>query len=243
MKSRLYAYLPLCCGLLLVLVECVLFPHRGIAQSTPISVSTNATKNASRATSSTLSRFEIDPIAPQRGDTSQAVRLLLRTTVGMIELDLYRRAAPATVENFLRYVDGGYWTGGIFHRTVKMNNQPDKEDNVKIEVIQGAVGDIYRQYALPPIELETTEQTGLKHLDGTISMARDEPNTAQYEFFICLGAQPSLDFGGKRNPDGQGFAAFGRVVKGLDIVRKIQQSKSAGQALTPPILIMSIRRK
>ncbi|TAE28983.1 MAG: peptidylprolyl isomerase [Candidatus Kapaibacterium sp.] len=207
------------------------------------SLPTTRSVNPARATSGTLSRFEIDPIAPQRGDTSQAVRLLLRTTVGMIEIDLYRRAAPATVENFLRYVDGGYWSGGIFHRTVTLDNQPDKEAKVKIEVIQGAVGDIYRQYALPPIELETTEQTGLKHLDGTLSMARDEPNSAQYEFFICLGAQPALDFGGKRNPDGQGFAAFGRVVKGMDVVKKIHRAKSAGQSLTPPILIMSLRRK
>jgi peptidyl-prolyl cis-trans isomerase A (cyclophilin A) len=180
---------------------------------------------------------------PQRGDTTQAIRIQLRTTLGMIECDLYRRAAPATVENFVRYIENGYWTGGIFHRTVTLGNQPDKADSVKIQVIQGAVGDIYRQYALPPIELETTEQTGLKHLDGTLSMARDEPNTAQYEFFMCIGDQPALNFGGARNPDGQGFAAFGRVVKGMDVVKKIQQSKAAGQTLTPPILIMGMWRK
>jgi peptidyl-prolyl cis-trans isomerase A (cyclophilin A) len=214
------------------------------AQSQPSTQATvKPSSTSSSAPASTPSRFEIDPIAPQKGDTTQAIRIAIRTVYGTIELDLYRRAAPATVENFMRYIDGGYWTGGIFHRTVKPDNQPDKADSVKIQVIQGAVGDIYRQYALPPIELETTQQTGLKHLDGTISMARDEPNTAQYEFFICIGNQPSLDFGGKRNPDGQGFAAFGRVTKGMDIVKKIQQSKAAGQTLTPPVLIMSMRRK
>jgi peptidyl-prolyl cis-trans isomerase A (cyclophilin A) len=171
------------------------------------------------------------------------VRVAIRTTLGVFEAELYRRAAPTTVENFLRYVCGGYYTGGLFHRTVKMTNQPDKPDSIKIEVIQATVGSLYAQYALPPIELETTRQTGIKHLDGTLSMARDEPNTAQFEFFVCIGNQPQLDFGGKRNPDGQGFAAFGRVTKGMEIVRKIQQSQAAGQALMPPILIIGITRK
>ncbi len=176
-------------------------------------------------------------------DTSAVIRVAFRTTQGSFEAELYRRAAPATVENFLRYVSGGYYTGGLIHRTVKKNNQPDKPDSIKIEVIQGTVGSLYAQYALPPIELETTAQSGLQHLDGTLSMARDEPNTAQYEFFICLGNQPQLNFGGKRNPDGQGFAAFGRVTKGMEIVRKIHQAPAAGQALTPPVLIISVTRK
>jgi peptidyl-prolyl cis-trans isomerase A (cyclophilin A) len=237
LKNRIRTGLLVCVVCLCLLSAKVLF-----AQSTT-TATTSSIQGSTQGTVRPPSRFEQDPIAPQKGDTSSAIRLALRTIYGVIEFDLYRRAAPATVENFMRYVDGGYWTGGIFHRTVKLDNQPDKDDKVKIQVIQGAVGDIYRQYALPPIELETTEQTGLKHLDGTISMARDEPNTAQYEFFICIGDQPSLDFGGKRNPDGQGFAAFGRVVKGMDVVRKIHQSKAAGQTLTPPILIMGIRRK
>lgn len=180
---------------------------------------------------------------PNLPDTSSVIRVAIRTTQGVFEAELYRRAAPATVENFLRYVSGGYYIGGLIHRTVKMSNQPDKPDSLKIEAIQGTIGNLFIQYALPPIELETTAQTGLKHLDGTLSMARDEPNTAQYEFFICVGNQPQLNFGGKRNPDGQGFAAFGRITKGMEIVRKIHQAPSAGQALTPPILIVSITRK
>lgn len=233
------------CFVIVSLCTTILFATPLHAQK-QVSASTSATSAqipSTQATTSSPSRFEIDPIAPQKGDTTQAIRVAMRTIHGIVEIDLFRRAAPATVENFMRYVDGGYWSGGIIHRTVKMDNQPDKDNDVKIQVIQGAVGDIYRRYAFPPIELETTEQTGIKHLDGTISMARDEPNTAQYEFFICIGDQPSLDFGGKRNPDRQGFAAFGRVVKGMDVIKKIHQSKAAGQSLTPPILIMGIRRK
>ena len=75
------------------------------------------------------------------------------------------------------------------------------------------------------------------HLDGTISMARDEPDTAQHDFFICIGDQPELDFGGARNPDGQGFAAFGKVSKGLDVVRAIQAMEADEQTLKKPIRI------
>lgn len=91
--------------------------------------------------------------------------------------------------------------------------------------------------------LERTNRTGLKHLDGTISMARNGADTATSDFFICIGNQPELDFGGKRNPDGQGFAAFGHVVRGMDVVRKIQKSKAEAQTLKPPIEILSIIRK
>jgi len=95
----------------------------------------------------------------------------------------------------------------------------------------------------PAIPLERTPVTGLRHLDGVISMARDGPDTATSDFFLCIGDQPSLDFGGRRNPDGQGFAAFGRVVTGLDVVRRIQSAPASGQSLTPPVPILRIRRK
>ena len=121
-----------------------------------------------------------------------------------------------------------------------MNNQPT--NNVKIQVIQ-AQGTPSRQGELfPPIPLERTRDTGIKHLDGTLSMARNGPDTAQDSFSICLGDQPELDFGGKRNPDGQGFAAFGHVIKGMDVVRKIQESPANGQGLTPPIRIQGAFR-
>jgi peptidyl-prolyl cis-trans isomerase A (cyclophilin A) len=94
----------------------------------------------------------------------------------------------------------------------------------------------------PPIKLERTRDTKLAHKNGTISMARDGPDTATSDFFICIGDQPELDFGGKRNPDGQGFAAFGKVIKGMEVVKKIQAAPSKDQSLQPPIKIGRLRR-
>ena len=174
-------------------------------------------------------------------EKAKAVRVLIRTDKGDIEVELDAAKAPATVANFLRYVDGKFYDGGVFHRTVTADNQP--KDKVRIQVIQGAANPKREKDAFPPIKLERTNRTGLKHADGAISMARDGPDTATHEFFLCVGAQPSLDFGGKRNPDGQGFAAFGRVVKGMDVVKKIQAAPAKEQALTPPVKIKTIRRK
>jgi peptidyl-prolyl cis-trans isomerase A (cyclophilin A) len=167
------------------------------------------------------------------------VHVLLHTELGDIEMEVNTDRAPVTSENFLRYVDRGFYDGAAFYRTVTPGNQP--QNNVKIEVIQG--GNPPRESEdLPPILLERTSKTGLKHVDGAISMARDQPDSATSEFFICIGDQPELDFGGKRNPDGQGFAAFGHVVKGMEVVRKIQASPANGQSLTPPIKILSAKR-
>ena len=166
--------------------------------------------------------------------------ILITTTLGPIEVELYPDKAPVTVANFLRYIKQGRWKGATFYRTVTLQNQP--HNKVKIEVIQGGLGDDTTQM-LPPIKIETTKETGLHHLNGTISMARDKPNSATSEFFICIGKQPALDYGGKRNPDGYGFAAFGRVIKGMNIVRKIQHQPAKGQMLTPPVRIISIKLK
>ena len=84
---------------------------------------------------------------------------------------------------------------------------------------------------LQPIKHETTNITGLLHKNGTISMARLDPGTASSEFFICINEQPELDYGGKRNPDGQGFAAFGQVIEGMHIVKNIQKLNSKNQIL------------
>jgi peptidyl-prolyl cis-trans isomerase A (cyclophilin A) len=164
---------------------------------------------------------------------AQNPHVVLHTQMGDIELELDAVHAPATVANFLRYINGGFYSGGRFHRTVTMGNQPDNA--VKIEVIQGGVNPAREGAGFPAIALERTKMTGLKHLDGTVSMARDKPDSATSDFFICIGDQPSLDFGGKRNPDGQGFAAFGQVVQGMDVVRKIQMAPAAGQKLTPAV--------
>jgi peptidyl-prolyl cis-trans isomerase A (cyclophilin A) len=176
--------------------------------------------------------------APARAQ--ELPRVLIKTEMGDIEAEVDTIHAPITAENFLRYVDLGFYRFGRFHRTVRPDNQPT--DKVKIEVIQAGL-DSLRVKDFPPIKLERTKVTGLKHKDGTLSMARDGPDTATSDFFICIGDQPSLDFGGKRNPDGQGFAAFGRVVLGMDVVRKIQNGPAQGQKLSPVVAILSIARK
>lgn len=162
-------------------------------------------------------------------------RVTIQTAIGDIEVELDRERAPITVTNFLYYVHEGLYSDGMFHRTVTLSNQ--SSNKVKIEVIQASADPAKTNEFRPAIPIERTGDTGLKHRDGTISMARDGPNTAQDEFFICIGDQPELDFGGKRNPDGQGFAAFGKVVKGMDVVRRIQAAPADGQKLTPPVRI------
>ena len=165
-------------------------------------------------------------------------RVLIKTEKGDILVEVDAARAPVTAANFLRYVDAGLYDGSTFHRTVTPGNQPN--DRIRIEVIQG--GELPPAKEFPPIAHETTAMTGLKHLDGTISMARGKPGTAASSFFFCINDQPELDFGGRRNPDGQGFAAFGRVVRGMDVVRAIQALPAQGQRLTPPVKIISVRR-
>jgi peptidyl-prolyl cis-trans isomerase A (cyclophilin A) len=165
--------------------------------------------------------------------------VLLETSMGSIMLEIDTVHAPVTATNFLTHVKNETFGGGVFYRVVRMDNQPG--NNVKIEVIQGGLfaDDEIEKY--PAIRHETTQETGLKHLDGTLSMARMEPGTASTEFFICIGNQPELDFGGRRNPDGQGFAAFGKVIEGMDVVRKIQQLPDENQYLPEPVKILSAR--
>ena len=170
-----------------------------------------------------------------------AVRVVIRTDLGDIQVDLAAKQAPVTVANFLKYVDGKFFDGGSFHRTVKPDNQPDNK--IRIEVVQAGINPKKEKDQFPPIKLERTNHAKLAHKNGTISMARDGPDTAQADFFICIGDQPELDFGGRRNPDGQGFAAFGKVVKGLDVVKKIQAAPAEGQKLMPPVKILKIERQ
>ena len=168
------------------------------------------------------------------------VRVLLETTLGEIEVEVDQAHAPASARNFLRYVEAGRYDGGRFHRTVTPENQPGNA--VKIAVIQGGEAPEREASDFPPIALERTRDTGLSHLDGTLSLARDGPDTATGDFFICVGPQPALDFGGARNPDGQGFAAFGRVVRGMEVVRRIWRAPVHEQALTPPVALRRVRR-
>jgi len=168
--------------------------------------------------------------------------VVVQTELGDIEIEVDSARAPGTAANFLKYVDLKHYDGGTFHRTVKMNNQPDNQ--VKIEVIQAGVNPDRSKDGFPPIALERTNKTGLLHKDGAVSMARGGADSATSGFFICINDQPSLDFGGQRNADGQGFAAFGRVVRGMDVVRKIQQAPNTdAQRLTPPIKIIAVARR
>ena len=169
----------------------------------------------------------------------KTIDCMIKTSMGDITIALYPDQAPLSVANFLRYVDAHLYDSSSFFRAVRMDNQPNNA--VKIEVIQGGNVDSLKQFS--PIQLETTDKTGLRHLDATISMARGGPNSATSSFFICINDQPSLDFGGKRNQDGQGFAAFGRVTSGMDVVKKIQNLyPEQGQYFKPPVTIISISR-
>ena len=184
--------------------------------------------------------FACSSEAPQR------VRVTMVTSLGKIELELYPDKAPITVENFIRLVDGGHLDGGTFYRVVSPEND---NGSPVISVIQGGIGDAESPF--PPIAHETTAVTGMPHLDGSISMARAEVGTATAEIFICIGDQPALDFGGTRNDDGQGFAVFGQVVSGMEVVRAIHESPAdaptddayvQGQILEKPVVISEIRR-
>ena len=167
--------------------------------------------------------------------------IAFKTSKGDIIIELYNQIAPITVDNFLRHLDGGYYDGISFYRTVTHQND---NGSPKIEVIQGGLGDIDKPF--PAISHESTNITKLKHEDGTISMSRGEVNSATSDFFICIGSQQGLDFGGERNNDGQGFAAFGKVIEGMDIVRDINGMPSnkktdneyvKGQMINNPIII------
>jgi peptidyl-prolyl cis-trans isomerase A (cyclophilin A) len=165
-----------------------------------------------------------------------ALIVALLTTSGEIDISVDRVHAPRTAANFLRYVRRGAFDGGTFFRTVltRPDNQP--HNRVKIDVIQAT----NRPGFTPgtPVAFEATSTTGLHHRDGTVSMARDPAlNSARADFFICIGDQPGLDDGGHRSADHRGFAAFGAVVRGMDVVRAIHDAPHREQTLAPPIVI------
>ncbi len=179
---------------------------------------------------------------PQAGE----VKVRIETALGTIDVALDTAHAPITAGNFLKYVDAGLYDGGRFYRVTRPDNYtPAPPNRPMMEIIQGGIDPSKRSQVLPAIPLERTSVTGLKHVTGTISMARSGVDSATTEFFILLDDQPSLDFGGKRFDDEQGAAAFGHVTAGLDIVRKIQhqgplQEQRKDYLVTPvPITRMS----
>ncbi|WP_205772410.1 peptidylprolyl isomerase [Microvirga calopogonii] len=165
------------------------------------------------------------------------------TRYGRFVAQLFEKEAPISTANLLNRVDNGLLANSSIYRIVTLANQPDTVP-AKIEVVQFGLTPAARETdPLPPIAHEPTAATGLRHLDGTLSMARLAPGTAGSAFFICIGDQPELDFGGHRNPDGQGFAAFGQIVEGMDVVRKIfAQAEDATDQLSDPIPIDSVAR-
>jgi peptidyl-prolyl cis-trans isomerase A (cyclophilin A) len=169
-----------------------------------------------------------------------ATMVKIQTDLGDMTVEIFEGRAPVTAGNFLDHVEQGHYTNSMFYRVVRMDNQGDSP--VKIEVIQGGLFHDEVLDSITPIPHESTRETGILHTDGVISMARNKPGSASTEFFICIGDQPSLDFGGKRNPDGQGFAAFGKVVEGMDVARAIQSLPDDGQYLTDQVRIRTISR-
>ena len=170
-------------------------------------------------------------------------RATLITPLGSIRICVDVRSAPITAANFLAYVDGGHLDGTSFYRIVRSDNQP-ADTAARIEVVQFGYpmrGQVYSG-PLPCIPHEPTSVTGLSHRDGTISMARMKPGTAGSGFFICIGDQPELDFGGRRQPDGLGFAAFGQVEQGMDVVRAILSKAEPTQLLSNAIPLLRAER-
>ncbi|PHR92566.1 MAG: peptidylprolyl isomerase [Robiginitomaculum sp.] len=174
--------------------------------------------------------------------------IVLETELGNIEIEIYDDLAPLSAADFLYYIDSGLYDGEGFYRAVRPGTDPR---GLGMEIIQGGL--LAMETVTVPIDHETTAMSGLSHTDGAISIARNEPGTgsAAY-FFISIGDNTSLDYGGERNPDGQGYAVFGQVVKGMDVVRAIQMRETAGesddavtqgQLLTEPVIILKARRQ
>lgn len=168
--------------------------------------------------------------------------VVIETKYGDIEVELYPDHAPKTVAAFLSYIDSGYYKNATFYRVLRDDEQPT--DAPKAELIQGG---IWRtNYALsekvPGIMHEPTNQTKILHTNGTISLARQAPGTANTEFFICVGDQHGFDYGGANNADGQGYAAFGKVVKGMDVVKRIYNAPENDGEFDPIIYINKIKK-
>lgn len=165
----------------------------------------------------------------------------IQTKFGDIEVELYPEQAPKSVAAFLTYIDKGYYKNCSFYRVLRDDNQPS--DAAKSELVQGGLwANRGKRPGVPGIPHESTQQTHILHKEGVVSLARTTPGTATTEFFICVDDEPGLDYGGENNADKQGYAAFGRVVKGMDIVKEIYSAPENDQYFDPPISIYKIVR-
>ena len=180
--------------------------------------------------------------APTTAPRPATVRVSLQTSEGSLVLELEKERAPITTANFLRYVDQKRLDGTSFYRATKVADG--------YGLIQGGLRNDPNRL-LPPITHEPTSLTGLSHIDGAISMARAAPGSATADFFITIGAIPSMDANPAQLGDNLGFAVFGRVVEGMDVVRRILNAPTSptegegamkGQMLTAPIKIIAARR-
>jgi peptidyl-prolyl cis-trans isomerase A (cyclophilin A) len=167
--------------------------------------------------------------------------VIIETGLGDIELELFPDKAPKTVTAFLSYIDSGFYNNISFYRVLKTDEFPSSTNT---GIIQGGMWqtDPGKKMTIPGIEHETTKQSGLTHQSGAISLARLAPGTGNTEFFICIGDQSFFDFGRRGTEDGQGYAVFGQVFKGMSIVRNIQAKKSHGDKFDEMIKISKIAR-
>lgn len=165
----------------------------------------------------------------------------ISTNFGNVEAELYPGKAPKTVAAFLSYVDSGLYKNSSFYRVLYVESMAS---DYNTGVIQGGIwqSNNAKAVALPGVDHESPKQTGLSHTTGTLSLARLKPGSANSEFFICVGDQTGYDSSKNFNPDGLGFAAFGRVVSGMEIVRKIHSQRADAQLFTTPIVIKNIER-
>jgi len=184
------------------------------------------------------------PAAQQSDPARGEVLVRIETALGNVDLAIDTARAPITAGNFLKYVDGGFYDGGRVHRATRADNYtPNLPNRPLLEIIQADINPTRAAGRFPPIPLERTTVTGLTHVVGTVSMPRgDQADSARSGFVIHLNDQPSLNHGGKRFDDGQGTAAFGRVIAGLDVVRVIQRQPVQGQSLAPPVEIKKAYR-
>lgn len=169
--------------------------------------------------------------------------VVFQTSLGEIHIAVETERAPVTAANFLRYVDNKRFDGITFYRAHKVSADG------QYGIVQGGLQG-HSQKIFKPIAHESTLVTGLSHVDGAISMAHDKPGTATADFFIIIGDLVSLD--GKPDGSEPGYAVFGRVVAGMDIVRSmLELPRSAdarnpvmqGQMLAEPVKVGTARRK
>jgi peptidyl-prolyl cis-trans isomerase A (cyclophilin A) len=182
------------------------------------------------------------PACHSAGDPAKP-HVIIETSAGDIEVELYLGQAPKTAGAFLSYVDSGFYKNASFYRVLNEDNQVTGAAISKL--IQGGIwkSNNAKAVGVPGVPHEPTNVTHILHLNGVISLARDKPGTGTTEFFICVGDQPGFDYGGENNPDGQGYAAFGKVVKGMDVVQAIYHSPENNQSFTPSVRINNITRK